>query len=203
MWFSGWHTLSAQAHAWRPVGVPQDIEYSQTILGVPILSFSLQSAHYPDELSIQSCSMQGYQQLARRLTKQTDPVPRSRTPIDHGVFNFLVLVVHRWHMVSRSPSLPLTSLTPGSTPANRTCSPTSPQPESARVGGTSDTTQLAADKASVMTLSKRVSEEMQAIQTLLTEFFSRCREVCSTLNVCNLHACLMSRRTHACRSVRR
>jgi hypothetical protein len=121
----------------------------------------------------------------RRITKPK----RSQQPSNEGLFTFLVLIVHGWQVVSQDhlqmqsseplaqeiksypDQLPRTSIQKKSATQEHDCA-------------------LAADHtASNMTpskigSSKFVTDQFQAVQALLTDFFSHYPEVCITCWLC-------------------
>lgn len=98
--------------------------------------------------------VQGYQKLSRKLMKQPDQEASQWKPTDEGVFNFLVLLVHGWHMVSRGQT-PVPASTAGFKPIfAETSAPGQPTKPSQSLG-----------------------RELPEIKVLLTDFFERGPEV--------------------------
>jgi hypothetical protein len=136
-----------------------------------------------------ACS-QGYQQLTRWKLKQSSQPQAFERPTDEGVFAFLVLIVHGWYSLLRG-EIQLPSSTPEvlalrsknhseNHPAgeNSIATEVTPELERIRPDGSSSSSPFVTDSAAAPTArSNSMKPQFQAVQTLLTEFFSLYPEV--------------------------
>jgi hypothetical protein len=152
-------------------------------------SFKSSSIFQRTRHDMQLACSQGYQQLTRWKLKQSSQPQAFERPTDEGVFAFLVLIVHGWYSVLRGEiQLPLSALEvlalksknhSENHPAGESsiAAEVTPGLERIRPDCSSNSSPFATDPAAPTASSKSVKPQLQAVQTLLTEFFSLYSEV--------------------------